>query len=169
MSFMKPLTLLLMPSDTSDTDQTPEIANQSAESLDKTHVAPMGTTGQPRLTTAGCPKRTHRLPLRYANNVCSSLIGRPEPVHGRVPRTACTCNRLPFTTSEAISTDVSPLLDCFACCSESRTSCVYCDSMPKRARHGAPDKDGWCLVGTGRGRLPAPDDTVSAGRSVPTA
>ena len=41
--------------------------------------------------------------------------------------------------------------------------------MPKRPRNGAPDKDGWRLVGTGRGRLPVPDDTVSAGRSVPTA
>jgi len=41
--------------------------------------------------------------------------------------------------------------------------------MPKRPRNGAPDKDGWRLVGAGRGMLPAPDVTVSAGRSVPTA
>jgi len=41
--------------------------------------------------------------------------------------------------------------------------------MPKRPRHGAPDKDGWQLVGAGGGKPPAHDGEASVGRSVPTA
>jgi len=127
----------------------------------------MGTTDQPQLTPAGRPKRTHRLPLRYVNNVCLSLIGRHESAHACFPRTARACVPLYFAASEAYDTDISPLCCCTVCC-KSCANCVCCN-IPKRPRNGAPDKDGWRLVGAGRGMLPVPDVTVSAGRSVPTA
>jgi len=61
-----------------DTCQTLELASQSTEDTDKTHVAPTGHAGGPQLITAGHPKHNHRMLQRYVNTISSSLIGRLE-------------------------------------------------------------------------------------------
>jgi len=146
-----------------DTCQTRELASQSTENLEKTHVAPTGQAGRPQPITAGQLKRSHRVPQRYVNTVSLSLIGRLEPRHGVVPRTARACIEPSFATSEAISEDV---LSTYCCCCKSCESCTV--AMPKRQRHSAPDKDGWQqVVGAGGCKPPARDGDASVGRSTP--